>query len=119
MALYDNLKNLIAGATLFADTPLGVTSPFGGDVVPEGWILCQGQAISRTTYSDLFAVIGTKFGSGDGSTTFNLPDFQGSEPIIGINYIIKAKQVGIPQDWHEQLETLIDSKNLFTWGSET
>ena len=41
------------------------------------WILCNGQAISRTTYSKLFAIIGTNFGSGDGSTTFNVPDYRG------------------------------------------
>lgn len=76
MALYDNLKNLIAGATLFADTPLGTINAFGGTTAPEGWLLCQGQALSRTDYKDLFDVIGTNFGSGDGSTTFNLPDMR-------------------------------------------
>ena len=44
--------------------------------VPTGWLLCNGDAVSRTTYADLFAVIGTKFGSGDGSSTFNVPDYQ-------------------------------------------
>ena len=43
--------------------------------VPTGWILCDGSAVSRTTYADLFAVIGTNFGAGDGSTTFNLPNY--------------------------------------------
>ena len=42
-----------------------------------GWLLCNGQAVSRTTYADLFAVIGTKFGSGDNSTTFNVPNYSG------------------------------------------
>ena len=77
MALYDNLKNLIAGATLFADTPLGTINAFGGSVAPDGWLMCQGQAVSRTTYADLFAVVGTAFGAGDGSTTFNIPDLRG------------------------------------------
>ena len=45
--------------------------------VPSGWLLCYGQAISRTTYSALFAEIGTTYGAGDGSTTFNLPDCRG------------------------------------------
>jgi len=44
---------------------------------PDGWFLCQGQAISRTTYATLYAAIGTSYGSGDGSTTFNIPDLQG------------------------------------------
>ena len=42
-----------------------------------GWLLCDGSAVSRTTYSTLFAAIGTTFGSGNGSTTFNLPDLRG------------------------------------------
>lgn len=50
-------------------------------VAPSDWILCKGAAISRTTYSALFAVIGVTFGVGDGSTTFNLPDYQGAFPI--------------------------------------
>lgn len=45
--------------------------------VPTGWYLCYGQAVSRTTYAALFAVIGTTWGAGDASTTFNLPDFRG------------------------------------------
>ena len=43
----------------------------------DNWFLCNGQAVSRVTYSDLFALIGTKFGAGDGTTTFNLPDYRG------------------------------------------
>lgn len=48
---------------------------------PSGWLFCQGQAVSRTTYADLYAVIGTTFGTGDGSTTFNIPDFRGRSPM--------------------------------------
>ena len=73
----NKIKMLIAGGTLWADCPLGTINAFGGATAPEGWLLCQGQAISRTEYADLFAVIGTNFGSGDGSTTFNLPDLRG------------------------------------------
>lgn len=67
----------VAGGTLYADSPLGTILPFGGAAAPIGWFLCQGQAISRITYADLFAVIGTSFGAGDGSTTFNIPDLRG------------------------------------------
>ena len=67
---------LIAGSTLWADSPIGTILAYGGATAPSGWFLCQGQAISRTTYSELFAVIGTSFGTGDGSTTFNLPDLR-------------------------------------------
>lgn len=48
---------------------------------PAGWLLCDGAAISRTTYATLFAAIGTAFGAGDGSTTFNVPDLRGRAPI--------------------------------------
>jgi microcystin-dependent protein len=48
---------------------------------PTGWLLCNGAAVSRTTYSALFAVVGTTFGTGDGSTTFNLPNYQDRMPI--------------------------------------
>ena len=57
--------------------PVGCVIPFAGAAAPTGWLLCQGQAISRTTYAQLFSVIGTTYGSGDGSTTFNLPDMRG------------------------------------------
>ena len=49
--------------------------------VDPGWLLCYGQAVSRTTYADLFDAIGTNFGAGDGTTTFNLPDFRGRSPL--------------------------------------
>lgn len=52
--------------------PTGMISAF--HTVPEGWLQCNGAAVSRTTYAALFAVVGTKYGSGNGSTTFNLPN---------------------------------------------
>jgi len=57
--------------------PVGVVVPFAGSTSPAGWQLCYGQAISRTTYAGLFSTIGTTYGSGDGSTTFNVPDMRG------------------------------------------
>ena len=62
-----------------ADTalPTGTLAPFAGSTAPTGFLLCQGQAVSRTTYAALFAAIGTTYGAGDGSTTFNLPDGRG------------------------------------------
>ena len=56
--------------------PAGVILTFGGSTVPEGFLLCNGAAISRTTYAKLFAAIGTLYGAGDGATTFNLPDMR-------------------------------------------
>jgi microcystin-dependent protein len=57
--------------------PVGAIIPYGGDSAPSGYLLCYGQAVSRTTYADLFTVTGTTYGSGDGSTTFNVPDLRG------------------------------------------
>lgn len=52
--------------------------------VPTGWLICDGQAVSRTTFADLFAEIGTTYGVGDTTTTFNLPDFRAKAP-MGVN----------------------------------
>lgn len=62
--------------------PTGSVEMYAGqyDNIPTGWLLCDGTAISRTTYKDLFDVVGTQFGVGDGSTTFNLPDLQAKFP---------------------------------------
>ena len=58
--------------------PAGAVFPFAGvGNIPAGFLLCDGQAVSRTEYSDLFAAIGILYGAGDGSTTFNVPDFRG------------------------------------------
>ena len=54
--------------------PAGVVMWNASSTVPTGWLACNGAAVSRTTYADLFVIIGTTFGSGDGSTTFNVPD---------------------------------------------
>lgn len=58
-------------------SPIGMITAYAGSTAPTNWQLCYGQAISRTTYSSLFAVLGTTYGAGDGSTTFNLPDLRG------------------------------------------
>lgn len=81
MALYEYKNgqlNRIAGGTLYADSPIGSIIPYGGTVAPRGWFICDGSALNRLTYVELFAVIGTAYGSGDGSTTFNLPDLRES-----------------------------------------
>lgn len=57
--------------------PVACIMPFAGTVAPSDWALCYGQAISRVTYASLFTAIGTVYGTGDGSTTFNLPDLRG------------------------------------------
>jgi microcystin-dependent protein len=57
--------------------PIGAVLDFAGAAAPDGWLICDGRLISRTTYSQLFAVIGTVWGAGDGSTTFRLPPTSG------------------------------------------
>lgn len=56
--------------------PTGAVVPFAGAAAPEGWLLCNGQSVSRTAYAALFAAIGTTYGSGNGSSTFNVPDLR-------------------------------------------
>ena len=61
----------------FALLPPGCIFPYGGTAAPDGYLLCYGQAISRTTYAALFTALSTTYGVGDGSTTFNVPDLRG------------------------------------------
>lgn len=61
--------------------PTGAVVPFGGSTVPAGFLLCNGQAVSRETYAGLFTVIGTTYGAGDGSTTFEVPDLRQRFPL--------------------------------------
>lgn len=58
--------------------PAGLILPFGNTTAPTGFLACDGSAISRTTYATLFAAIGTTWGTGNGSTTFNVPDLRGA-----------------------------------------
>jgi len=60
------------------DILVGMIAPFGMSSVPTGWLACDGSAVSRTTYADLFTAIGTTWGAGDGSSTFALPDLEGA-----------------------------------------
>lgn len=75
-ATMTQVSSFVAGAT-----PVGGMLIWLTNSAPSGWLLCYGQAVSRTTYAALFAVIGTTFGTGDGSTTFNLPDLRGRVPL--------------------------------------
>jgi microcystin-dependent protein len=72
------MRQLIAGgATPTTTIPVGTISPYAGTSAPANWLLCDGAAVSRATYAALFAVTGTAYGAGDGSTTFNVPDLRG------------------------------------------
>lgn len=77
---------------------VGIILPFAGNgAIPSGYLLCDGSAVSRTMYPDLFAAIGTDYGSGDGSTTFNVPDSNQAKRFLqGDTVAGHAKSVGLP-----------------------
>lgn len=64
--------------------PTGTVVQFAGDTAPNGWLICDGSAISREIYANLFELIGSTFGGGDGTTTFNIPNLKGKIP-VGLN----------------------------------
>ncbi len=68
---------LTSAAYAMNGVPPGTILNFGGISIPSGYLICDGSAISRTTYASLFNSIGVAFGAGDGATTFNLPDLRG------------------------------------------
>lgn len=67
----------LAAAVVAKLVPAGSIVAFGGTSAPTGWLLCDGTAVSRSTYSTLFTAVGESFGQGDNSTTFNVPDLRG------------------------------------------
>jgi microcystin-dependent protein len=83
MANYEATKYDFSGASLtgIEGTATGTIVPWSSASVPTGFLECAGAAVSRSTYSDLFGVVGTTYGAGDGSTTFNLPDLQDNTPV--------------------------------------
>lgn len=86
----NQLNSDVAGALqkqIVQNSPIGEIKMYAGQTEPEGWLFCKGQALSRSEYSNLFEVIGTVFGTGDGSTTFNLPNLQKRFPVgVGNGY---------------------------------
>ena len=76
----DGSGNVVPTESSSGVLPIGATVQYCGDTVPDNFMWCDGSAISRTTYASLFAVIGTKYGEGDGSTTYNLPNFNRAMP---------------------------------------
>lgn len=67
--------------TLNAEFAPGLIFPYGGTSAPTGYLLCDGAAVSRSTYAALFAILSTTYGAGDASTTFNVPDLRGRFPL--------------------------------------
>lgn len=79
--IYDGEKwNVYIVTGVVDTTPVGSLQIYAGSTAPTGWLLSFGQALSRTAYAGLFTAIGTTYGVGDGSTTFNLPDLRGRVP---------------------------------------
>ena len=74
-------ESVTIAVTGISASPAGSMTAFAGGSAPSGWLFTYGQAVSRTTYADLFAVRSTTYGVGDGSTTFNLPDMRGRSAI--------------------------------------
>lgn len=81
----DTAKVMVWNGTAWVDVypaqPVGSLTAYAGTSAPTGWLMCNGSAVSRTTYSGLFSVLSTTYGAGDGSTTFNLPDLRGRMPM--------------------------------------
>lgn len=124
---YDSTEdklNLVAGSTNFSDAPVGAIFPFGGTDIPISFLLCDGSAVSRTDYEDLFNVIGTAFGTGDGSTTFNLPDLRESVPkgagetgqTVGAH--VKSGGLTVGEFLDDRLQEHTHRKNA-NWGNFT
>jgi microcystin-dependent protein len=89
----------ITGVAAITSIPAGVIFPHAGNTVPGGYLECDGAAVSRVTYAGLFAAIGGLYGVGDGSTTFNVPDFRGRTLVgagtgPGLTNRVLASQIG-------------------------
>lgn len=110
---YDGTNFVVsAGVAYSADViPTGSIFTYAGTSAPSGFLLTYGQAVSRATYADLFSLLGTSYGSGDGSTTFNLPDYRG-RALIGLDNLGGASANRIT-------DANADSLNNTGGGSET
>lgn len=94
--------------------PPGSASLYFGASAPTGWLFCDGSAVSRTTYAALFTAIGTTYGVGNGSTTFNLPDLRGRIPMgAGTGNQSGASGTGVITGG-----TALTARNLGAWGGE-
>lgn len=113
MATYETIleATVKAGVEHFGGFPPGSMIAFAGKAIPEGWLLCNGALVSRTTYARLFAAIGTAWGAGDGSTTFKLPDADGRvmQGVTDASKVGKCLEAGLPN--------IIGSIELGLWWS--
>lgn len=74
--------------------PVGSLMPYAGTTPPDGWLICDGSEISRTTYARLFSVIGTTYGAGDGNSSFEIPDLSGRLPVYDSGKTVGTKTNG-------------------------
>jgi microcystin-dependent protein len=96
-AIQTQLNTLTSSIAGIVTVPTGVISPYAGldSNIPTGYLLCNGQEVSRTTYATLFGVVSTTYGLGNNSTTFNLPDLRGRAPIgAGTGTGLTARALG-------------------------
>ena len=101
-------------------TPVGMISPFAGSSSPEGWLICDGAAVSRSTYAVLFGLISTTYGIGDGSTTFNVPDLRGRAAIgagTGPGLSARALAANVGSETHTLDVTQIPNHKHYTSGT--
>lgn len=101
----------------FLPSPAGLVAPFAGKTAPSGWLKCDGSAVSRTTYAALFAAIGTLYGAGDGSTTFNLPNLIGRVPFgMAGDYVGKSTEGVLPNITGKFMIGATNNTNDYTGG---
>ena len=102
--------------------PAGAISIFAGSSAPTGYLICNGDAVSRTTYASLFAVIGTTYGSGNGSTTFNLPNLKG-RVVVGVDaaqseFDVLGETGGAKTNTHNHYQSIGSDPTLYV-GNNT
>lgn len=89
-------EKLVKNSELLAMLPVGTILPFAGGTIPSGFLACNGAVVSRTTYSALYSAIGTTYGTGDGSTTFNLPLIEDNRFLEFASAAGTKKNAGLP-----------------------
>jgi hypothetical protein len=122
-ALYVTYKTVGDYAEAEDATPSGSILMFAGSTAPDNWLLCDGAAVSRATYNKLFQAIGTTWGAGNGTTTFNLPDMRGAAPAgVGTTpaFYTQAETISLGQKYNDQIQGFrIDLKNYASFQQGT
>jgi microcystin-dependent protein len=114
----DGSYEAIAWSILSSIMPIGGIIMYGGSSTPDNFLLCDGSAKSRTTYSALFAVISTTYGVGDGSTTFNLPNYQAVVPVgTGTQTINTREKTGPALGGVEEDQIQGHEHDIYTYSS--